>query len=155
MLVHASVSKGSNSPQHGTCCSPACCVCVDERQPSWCSGSSYFTTGTHRGRCRSGLGKGGVLSCCCFLPVTFHKGKQVWGHSPEAVSSHHLWMWVFYFFPKRPLILEGKRFHSPHFRLLCIASIRQSLLSCCFIFLSGFGTCRRTSYFLLKDFKVD
>lgn len=44
----------------------------------------------------------------------------------------------FFFFPKRLLILEGKKFHTPHFRLLCIASIRRSLLSCCFIFLCLF-----------------
>lgn len=42
---------------------------------------------------------------------------------------------LFYFFPKRLLILEGVKFYTPHFRFLCISSIRQSLVSCCFIFL--------------------
>lgn len=136
MLVHASVSKDSNSPQHGTCCSAARCVCVDERQPSWCFGSSCFTTGTRRGRWRSGLGEGGVLSCCWFLPVTLCTGKQVWGHSPEAVSSHHLWIWVFLFLPQKTVNFGREKI--PQFRLLCIASIRQSLLSCCFVFLCLF-----------------
>lgn len=119
--------KDSNSPQRETNCSPARCVSVDGRQRSWCSGSWHG----------SGLGEGGVLSCCSLLAVTLYKGKEVWGHSPEAVSLHHLQTcWGFFLFlPKRPLILEGKKFHTPHFRLLCIASIRQSLLRCCFIFL--------------------
>lgn len=156
MLVHASVSKDSNSPQHGTCCSPARCVCVDERQPSWCFGSSRFTTGTRCGHWRSGLGEGGVLSCCWFLPVTLCKGKQVWGHSPEAVSSHHLWIWVFLFLPQKTVNFGREKISLSTIQaaLYCLnkANPFKLLLR---IFTSIFGTCRRTSYFLLKDLKMD
>lgn len=46
--------------------------------------------GTRRGYRRSGLGDGGGVSCCWLWSVSLYKGKKVWGHSPEAVSSHHL-----------------------------------------------------------------
>lgn len=59
-------------------------------------------------------------------------------HLMLSSNTAHELEFLFYFFPKRLVILEGMKFRTPHFRLLCIASIRQSLVSCCFIFLSVF-----------------
>lgn len=100
---------------------------VSEGQRS--SRLSWFAIGTGRGQCRSGLAKqllwpsvrarshGGI-----HLVLSFHAACEL--------------EFIFYFFPKRPLILEGMKFHIVHFRLLCIASIRRSLVN--FVFLCVF-----------------
>lgn len=53
-----------------------------------------------------------------------------------VLSSHTAYEleFIFYFFPKRLLILEGVKFHIPYFRLLCISSTRLSLVRCCWYF---------------------
>lgn len=80
----------------------------------------------------------GWPSSSCHLPSVragCHGGIHLMLSSHTACELEFL----FYFFPKEILlILEGMKFHTPHFRFLCIASIRQSLVSCCFIFLCIF-----------------
>ena len=126
--------KDSNSPQHETNCSPALCVSVDERQRSWCPGSSPPQVHVVAA---AGLGLVRVMCEAAAVPCQLPpiRARRCGGIrlklSPHAIYE----CGVLYFFPKRLLILEGKKFRTPHFRLLCIASIRQSLLSCCFVFL--------------------
>lgn len=79
----------------------------------------------------------GWPSSSCHLPsvrARSHRGIHL------MLSSHTAYEleFVFYFFPKTLFILEGVKFHTPHFRLLCICSVRQSLVSCFFIFLCVF-----------------
>lgn len=79
----------------------------------------------------------GWQSSSCHLPSVRARSH---GSIHLVLSSHTAYEleFLFYFFPKRQLILEGMKFHTSHFRFLCIASIRQSLVSCCFIFLCVF-----------------
>lgn len=76
----------------------------------------------------------GWPSSSCHLPsvrARSHRGIHL------MLSSHTAYEleFVFYFFPKTLFILEEVKFH---FRLLGISSVRQSLVSCFFIFLCVF-----------------
>lgn len=122
--------RDGNSPQLKASCSPVHHVSVDERQHS--SGLSGFAIATGHGQCKSGMVKQ-------LLSLSLCSSKEPWGHSLDTVFSPAYELeFLFYFFPKRLLILEGVKFHTLHFRLLCISSIRQSLVKCCFIFLCVF-----------------
>lgn len=149
MLVQTNLKDG-NSPQHKASCSPARCVSVDGKQCSWCP----WQVLVYRRYVSSPLQVWAWWEWYAKLllgSVSYPLWEQevMMTFTLSCLLTPSINVSFFYFFPKRPLILEGKKFSNSTFRasLYCFskAKLFKLLLH---IFICIFGTCKRTSYFL-------